>query len=243
MDRLIYTAVSGANRSLMQQQIHANNLSNANTDGFRADLERASSRVINGEGYHSRVQVSSANGGIDLTPGVLQETGRNLDVAIKGNGLIAVRDAGREAYTRNGHIEVDDQGNLTIMGKPVLGVGGPIQLPPFSQVSIGVDGTISLVPADGDVQAASDVDRIKLVDIAGGRLSKNNNGFLVTNRAVNPGSEVVRLTSGHLEASNVSAINEMVQTISLSRHFETQIKMMKVADTLAQAGNRLIRGT
>ncbi|OON38757.1 flagellar basal-body rod protein FlgF [Izhakiella australiensis] len=243
MDRLIYTAVSGANRSLMQQQIHANNLSNANTDGFRADLERATSEVINGYGYHSRVQVSSSNGGIDLTPGVLQETGRDLDVAIKGSGLFAVRDAGREAYTRSGHIEVDDAGNLTIRGKPLLGIGGPIQLPPFTQVSVGVDGTITIVPDDGDVQAAFDVDRIKLVDIPAARLSKNNQGLMVTNRAVNPASEEVRLTAGHLEASNVSAIDEMVQTIALSRHFETQIKMMKVADTLAQAGNRLIRGT
>lgn len=243
MDRLIYTAVSGANRSLNQQMIHANNLANANTEGFRADLERANSQPVQGYGYNSRYQVNSQNGGINMASAALQETGRELDIGIKGDGLIALRAGQREVYTRNGHIEIDDSGNLTVNGQPVMGETGPIQLAPFSEVAIGDDGTITVIPENGDLEAAVDVDRIKLVDVPANRLRKNNDGLLVSTRRAEPRSEDVQIASEHLETSNVSAINEMVATVSLSRQFEAQIKMMKAAETLAQAGNRLIRGS
>ncbi|MBY4890008.1 flagellar basal body rod protein FlgF [Pantoea sp. DY-15] len=243
MDRMIYTAVSGANRSLTQQMIHSNNLANANTEGFRADLERATTQAVAGGGYNSRHQVRSESGGINMAHGALQETGRELDIGIKGDGLIAVREGRRELYTRNGHIDIDDMGNLSIGGKPLIGENGPIQLPPFSQVAIGDDGTITIIPEDGNVAAAMDVERIKLVDIPANQLRKSNDGWLTANRLAAPRSEDVQLASQHLEGSNVSAVNEMVQTLSLSRQFEAQIKMMKAAETLVQAGNRLIRGS
>jgi len=243
MDRLIYTAVSGANRSLTQQMIHANNLANANTEGFRADLERATTQAVAGGGYDSRHQVRSENGGINMAHGALQETGRELDIGIRGDGLIAVREGRRELYTRNGHIDIDDMGNLSIGGKALLGDDGPIQLPPFSQVAIGDDGTITVIPEDGNVAAAMDVARIKLVDIPANQLSKDDNGWLTATRRAAPRSENVQVANEHLETSNVSAVNEMVQTVSLSRQFEAQIKMMKAAETLVQAGNRLIRGS
>ncbi|MBY4838430.1 flagellar basal body rod protein FlgF [Pantoea sp. DY-5] len=243
MDRMIYTAVSGANRSLTQQMIHSNNLANANTEGFRADLERATTQAVAGGGYNSRHQVRSESGGINMAHGALQETGRELDIGIKGDGLIAVREGRRELYTRNGHIDIDDMGNLSIGGKPLNGENGPIQLPPFSQVAIGDDGTITIIPEDGNVAAAMDVERIKLVDIPANQLRKSNDGWLTANRLAAPRSEDVQLASQHLEGSNVSAVNEMVQTLSLSRQFEAQIKMMKAAETLVQAGNRLIRGS
>lgn len=243
MDKLIYTAVSGANRSLSQQTIHANNLANANTEGFRADLEQAQSQQANGYGYDARWQVMSVNGGVNLAHGVARETGRELDVAVQGDGLLALEDGAREVYTRNGHIEMDDEGFLSVGGLPLLGEAGQIQLPPFSQVTIGNDGTITIIPEDGDIAAAQDVDRIKLVDIPAGELTKNPAGMMITNAATNPRSEDVSVAPEHLETSNVSAITEMVQTVSLSRQFEAQIKMMKAAESLAQAGNRLIRGS
>lgn len=243
MDRLIYTAVSGANRSLNQQIIHANNLANANTEGFRADLERANSQQVAGYGYDSRYQVNSQNGGINMATGALKATGRALDVGIRGEGLIALREGRREVYTRNGHIDIDDMGNLTVNGRPLLGEAGPVQLPPYSEVAIGDDGTISVIPENGDLNAAMDVDRIKLVDLPAAQLRKNGDGLLLGTRLTAPRSERVQLASEHLETSNVSAINEMVATLSLSRQFEAQIKMMKAAETLAQAGNRLIRGS
>lgn len=124
MDNLIYTALSGASRSLMQQQIHANNLSNVNTNGFRGDLDKAMSSQVQGSGYNSRYLVQNASGGVDMASGSLEETGRDLDVGIVGNGLIALQVGGREVYTRNGHIDVSEDGDLTISGQPVLGEGG-----------------------------------------------------------------------------------------------------------------------
>ncbi|ANC40192.1 flagellar basal-body rod protein FlgF [Hafnia alvei] len=243
MDHLIYTAVSGANRSLSQQQIHSNNLANVNTSGFRGDLESALSQQVVGSGYDSRYLVQEQNSGVDMTPGAVRDTGRELDIAIKGNGLIAVGNGNREVYTRNGQMDVSPDGDLTINGRPVIGETGPVVLPPFSDLSIGDDGTITIVPQDGDVNAAMDVDRIKLVDIPADQLSKDADGLLISATRNNPRSDAVEITAGHLESSNISAISEMVSSIALNRQFEAQIKMMKAAEDLATAGNRLIRGS
>lgn len=241
MDRLLFTAVSGASRSLNQQQIHANNLSNVNTQGFRSDLDNAVAKQIAGEGYASRYLAQPTQGGVDMSPGAVRETGRELDIAIKGEGLIALRSGNREVYTRNGQINVNADGELSINGLPLEGDNGPIVLPPFSSLSISEDGVITIVPEDADIAAPLDVDRIKLVNIPAEALSKNDAGFLITNATENPRDEEVTVAARHLESSNVSAISEMVSSIALGRQFEAQIKMMKAAEDLANAGNRLLR--
>lgn len=241
MDRLLFTAVSGASRSLNQQQIHANNLSNVNTQGFRSDLDNAVAKQIAGEGYASRYLAQPTQGGVDMSPGAVRETGRELDIAIKGEGLIALRSGNREVYTRNGQINVNADGELSINGLPLEGDNGPIVLPPFASMSISEDGVITIVPEDADIAAPLDVDRIKLVNIPAEALSKNDAGFLITNATENPRDEEVTVAARHLESSNVSAISEMVSSIALGRQFEAQIKMMKTAEDLANAGNRLLR--
>ncbi|BBQ81581.1 MULTISPECIES: flagellar basal body rod protein FlgF [Enterobacteriaceae] len=243
MDRLLFTAVSGASRSLSQQEIHANNLANVNTQGFRSDLDKALTQQVSGEGYASRYLAQPTQGGVDLAPGAVRETGRDLDIAVKGDGLIALRSGPREVYTRNGQIDVNADGELSVSGLPLEGDNGPIVLPPFSSVSIAEDGVITIVPEDGDIAAPMEVDRVKLVNIPASQLSKNDAGFLVSNAAFTPRDEDVTVAAGHLEAANVSAIGEMVSSIALNRQFEAQIKMMKAAEDLATAGNRLIRGT
>ena len=243
MDRLLFTAVSGASRSLTQQEIHSNNLANVNTQGFRSDLDNALTQQINGEGYASRYLVQPTQGGVDMTPGAMRETGRDLDIAVKGDGLIALRSGTREVYTRNGQIDINADGELSVNGLPLEGDNGPIVLPPYSSVSIAEDGVITIMPEDGDIAAPMDIDRVKLVNIPASELSKNEAGFLVTRAAFNPRDEEVTVAAGHLESANVSAISEMVSSIALNRQFEAQIKMMKAAEDLANAGNRLIRGT
>ena len=243
MDRLIFTAVSGASRSLSQQEIHANNLANVNTEGFRSDLDNALTQQVNGEGYASRYLAEPTQGGVNMAPGAVRETGRDLDIAVKGDGLITLRSGNREVYTRNGQIDVNAEGELSVNALPLEGDNGPIVLPPFSSVAIGEDGVITIVPDDGDIAAPMDVDRIKLVNIPADALRKNEAGYLVTNATVNPRDEDVTVAAGHLESANVSAINEMVSSIALNRQFEAQIKMMKAAEDLATAGNRLIRGS
>jgi len=241
MDRLLFTAVSGATRSLNQQQIHANNLANVNTQGFRSDLDNAVAQQVAGEGYASRYLAHAMPGGVNMSPGAVRETGRDLDIAIKGEGLIALRSGNREVYTRNGQINVNADGELSVNGLPLEGDNGPIVLPPFASLTISEDGVIAIMPQDADIAMPLDVDRIKLVNIPAEALSKNDAGFLITSATENPRDEEVTVAARHLESSNVSAISEMVSSIALGRQFEAQIKMMKAAEDLANAGNRLIR--
>ncbi|NMG34617.1 flagellar hook-basal body complex protein [Azoarcus sp. TTM-91] len=240
MDALIYTVMSSAERALKAQQVHANNLANLDTGGFRADLELATSQAVGGYGYDSRhmsrLQANAVSGG----EGVMRQTGRDLDVAIVGDGLFAVEWQGGEAYTRSGNFSVDGEGALTVNGRPVLGDGGPIVLPPYTSLSIGVDGTLSILPpGQNDMQP---VDRLRLVRGEAAELTKNEAGLIVARDGAElPADDTVTLRSGHLEGSNVSAIGEMVATMNLNRDFEIQMRLYKAADDMAEAGNRLMR--
>lgn len=240
MDRLAYTAMTAANRTLESLSVRANNLANANTPGFRADMESAQAVDIKGYGYDSRHLATVKNDGVDMTPGTLTVTGRDLDFAIRGQGLIALQDGNGEAYTRHGSMVVDSEGRLTINGRQVMGEGGPIVLPEYDNVSIGEDGTISVMPR-GDY-LMTEVDKIKLVDAPAAELKKNAAGLLVRKDGQPAqAAENVRLVSGYLEASNVSSIDQLTATLSLNRTFETQVKMMKAAEDMASAGDRLLR--
>jgi flagellar basal-body rod protein FlgF len=242
MDRLGYTAMTAASRTELSMQVRANNLANASTTGFRADLEQAKAVSVDGYGYDSRHMALAQNNGVDLTPGPLITTGRDLDFAVKGQGLIALDNGGNEVYTRNGNMQVDAGLRLTINGRPVMGEGGPIVLPEYDSVHIGSDGVVSVLPRGETLMA--EVDRIKRVDIAAADLMKDASGMLVTKSgAPAEVSEAVVLVSGHLESSNVSAIDQLVASMSLNRLFETQVKMMKAAEDISNAGNRMIRGS
>ncbi len=242
MDRLGYTAMTAASRTELSMQVRANNLANASTTGFRADLEQAKAVRVDGYGYDSRHMALVQNNGVDLTPGALITTGRDLDFAVKGQGLIALDNGGNEVYTRNGNMQVDAGLRLTINGRPVMGEGGPIVLPEYDSVHIGSDGVVSVLPKGETLMA--EVDRIKRVDIAAADLMKDASGMLVTKSgAAVEASDTVVLVSGHLESSNVSAIDQLVASMSLNRLFETQVKMMKAAEDISNAGNRMIRGS
>ncbi len=242
MDRLGYTAMTAASRTMSSLQVRANNLANANTPGFRADLEQSKAVAVEGYGYDSRHLAAVQSNGVNLAPGTHMATGRDLDFAIKGSGLIALQGADGEVYTRNGSMQVDAELNLTINGRPVMGEGGPIVLPEYDSVHIGSDGVVSVMPR-GDFLMA-EVDRIKLVDVPAAELTKDGAGLLVTkNGQPAPLNENVSLIGGYLEESNVSAIDQLVATMSLNRLFETQVKMMKAAEDLSEAGNRMIRGS
>jgi flagellar basal-body rod protein FlgF len=242
MDRLGYTAMTAASRTMMSLQVRSNNLANVNTPGFRADLERARAVSVEGYGYDSRHLALVENNGVNLAGGPMIATGRTLDFAVKGPGLIVLQDGEGEAFTRQGSMQIDSEGRLTLNGRAVLGEGGPIELPPHDRVEIGNDGTVSIM-APGDYLMA-EVDRIRLVDVPAADLTKNQAGLLVMrNGEPAQPSENVRLASGFLESSNVSAIDELASTMSLSRLFETQVKMMKAAEDLSDAGNRMIRGS
>jgi len=243
LDRYIYTAVSGAQHTLMAQQIRANNLANVNTTGFRADFERVGSYMVNGDGFQTRVLAEEQAAGTNFRSGTLTETGRDLDVAIRGEGLMAVQTpGGTEAYTRAGNMVVETDGRLTLNGHSVVGEGGEIVLPEFRDIDIGQDGTISITPPGGGAQM--EVGRIKLVkpDTAG--LTKGADGLIrLASGARAETDDTVVLASRHLEGSNVNAVDELINTMSLNRTFDLQVRLMKAADEQAHTGNRLISGS
>lgn len=239
MDKLIYTVMTGAERMLHAQQIRANNLANVDTNGFRSDYEVVQSQAVPGYGYDARHQNNGSSEVTSRRTGPIKDTARDLDVAITGAGYLAVAYEGGEAYTRAGALQLDADGNITLHGRAVLGDGGPIVLPPHRAVTIANDGTISVLPEDG--QAMQDVDRLKLVD-GDVAMHKNTAGLLqALNGNALEASETVRVRGGALEGSNVVAVEEMVAVMDLSRQFEIQMKLYQAADSMVDAGNRLIR--
>ncbi|AXA90360.1 flagellar basal-body rod protein FlgF [Massilia sp. YMA4] len=242
MDALIYTAMSGAERALRGQQVHANNLANADTAGFRANLELATAQAAQGYGYDDRHMSQMQANAISTKQGTLRPTGRELDVAISGQGMFAVQGPTGEAYTRAGNITLDADGTMTVNGMQLLGEGGPITLPQNARIEIGQDGTVSIQSPGGKGEMQV-IDKLKLVKAEGSELTKNEAGLIVArDGATLPTDNTVQVRAGHLEGSNVSAVEEMVATMSLTRTFEVQMKLFKAADDMTQAGNRLIGG-
>jgi flagellar basal-body rod protein FlgF len=239
MDKLIFTAVSGAERTLRAQQVHANNLANLETAGFRANLEQATSSPLqNGYGYDDRHMARSGSDTLSARAGAVRETGRALDVALE-QGYLAVQWGDGEAYTRAGNIDIDAQGALSVQGRALMGEGGAIVLPPHTAVEIATDGTIS-IQAEG-ATALQVVDRLRLVNGEASALTKNEAGLLITRSGAPLEADPnLKVHARALEGSNVSAIEEMVAVMSLNRSFEIQMKLFKASDSMNEAGNRLL---
>ena len=244
MDRMLYVAMSGAKETLHAQAAVNNNMANASTPGFHADLQQFRSMPVFGAGYPTRVYAMSERPDSDRTPGTMDHTGRDLDVAIREGGWMAVQAPdGHEAYTRRGDLQIDPSGRLmTGDGLPVMGNNGPIALPPLEKIEIGADGTISIRPQGGESNQLAVIDRLKLVMPADGALQKGEDGLMRPRGgvALEPNAEA-RLVSGSLVASNVDLVGEMVNMTELSRRFELQVKMMKTAEDTDAASTSLLR--
>lgn len=244
MDSLIYTSASGVRDLMITQSLSANNLANASTPGFRADLDHSQSKYLTGQGLDSRVFSAGQQQVVDLSEGSVKSTGRSLDFAVNGDGWIAViGELGTEGYSRRGDLRVDELGQLINgAGDQILGDAGPIALPPFSELEIGTDGTISIVPVGEGPATLAVVDRIKLVNLEPAGLRKSEDGLIrQENDEIAPADASVRLISGSLESSNVNPITSMVEMIELSRRFEHQIKMMSMAEELDESSTQLMR--
>jgi flagellar basal-body rod protein FlgF len=243
MDRLVYIASATAARLETAQAVAANNLANASTTGFKADLLASRAALLQGDGWDSRVYAPVTGAGMDASAGAVNPTGRDLDLAIDGEGALAVQAAdGAEAYTRAGNLRVSASGLLeTASGLPVLGDGGPLLIPPYQSISIGRDGTVSVVPDGQGPEAQAVVGRIKLVNPPPDSLQKGGDGTLrPAGGGTLPADAAVRLTPGALEGSNVSAVGAMVQMIETSRQYELQVRLMQAAEKADQASSRLL---
>ncbi|KTD32101.1 flagellar basal body rod protein FlgF [Legionella moravica] len=248
MEPILYNAVNGGRSDFKRQELIANNLANINTPGFKADLYQAQTMYMsdaNGVNEKSGQSfVVQAPNGIDLTPGEIITTGRDLDVAIDGDGWMAVRDGqGNEAYTRGGSLRLDVNRQLiTASGKVVMGDGGPISIPPAKSIEIGNDGTITIIPLEGDVKSLAILDRIKLVKLDRTNIVKNDEGLMQLKQGgIAKADSTVKVINGAIEGSNVKAIDQMVGMISAGREFDAQMKILSTVDDNGQKLAQLLQ--
>ncbi|MDD2055729.1 flagellar basal body rod protein FlgF [Pseudomonas putida] len=244
MDKYLYVAMTGASQNALAQRAHANNLANISTNGFQRDLEQARSMPVFGDSFPARAFAMSERPATDFTPGAMVETGRDLDVAVGGDGWLAVQTPdGGEAYVRTASMNVDALGMLRAgNGMPIMGNGGPIAVPPEQKIEVGQDGTISIRAMGEGPRVMAEVDRIKLVKPDLKNMTKGLDGMIHTKDGQPaPADASVQVVSGFLEASNVNAVEEMTAVLALSKQFELHIKMMNTAKEDDQAMARVLQ--
>lgn len=242
MDRLIYTAMSGANAAASRQAVLANNLANASTNGFRAELSTYRAVPLQGDGAGTRVFAVEATAGYMDRPGAAQRTDRGLDIMANGNAWFAVQGLdGTEAYTRNGHLEVATDGTLVSPGGlPILSNGGaPVTVPAGATVSIGHDGTVS---AKVGTQPANTIGKLKLATPNADDPLKRSADGLFRSRSGDPlpNDDTAKLQAGVLEGSNVNPIEAMVGMIQTARQFETQMRLLQTAESNDRSAGQLL---
>lgn len=241
---MLYIAMSGAREIERAQVANTHNLANVHTVGFRADLTAFRAMPVFGPGYPTRVYAQAERSGVDLSPGPITQTGRELDVAVNGDGFIAARAPdGTETYTRRGDLRIGPNGLLeTGDGLTVLGNGGPISIPQAEKIEIGADGTVSLRPVGQAANALVVLDRIKLVRPDPAQLVKGADGLLRLEGAMVAEPDAsVRLTTGALEGSNVDAVGALVNLIALARRYELHVKLMREASDNDAASAQAMR--
>lgn len=229
MDRLIYTSLTAMRGAMARQTSTANNLANANTPGFRADLAEAQALWLDGKQLASRAFASEEVQAADMTAGTVTSTGRDLDIAMSGDAMLAVQaENGEIGYTRRGDLMLSASGLLTTGdGRPVQASQGPLTLPPSDSISIDEEGRVWIVPAGGDPSQPQEIDRLQLVSPAGSDVVKGVDGlFRVRGGGVLPADPDARVTTRSLESSNVSATQALVEMIEASRSWDTQLKML-----------------
>ncbi|HHZ88533.1 MAG TPA: flagellar basal-body rod protein FlgF [Chromatiaceae bacterium] len=244
MDRMMFVAMTGATQILTAQSANANNLANANTTGFRSDETQFRSLSVFGPGHPARAYALAERPAINFQGGPIQSTGRDLDIALEGEGWISVQSPdGSEAYTRAGDLRLDSGGVLvTGTGLPVLGNGGPIAIPPADKIQIGKDGTITIRPEGQPAATLAVIDRIKLVKPDLAEMIKGVDGSMRLQSGEPAIADAsVRVSSGQLEGSNVNPVEAMTKMIELGRLFEMQIKMMKTANENEAASAELMK--
>lgn len=246
MDKGLYVAMTGASNTLRQQGTVAHNLANVDTAGFKAALVDTQALPIDGPGLRSRVNALAIDSGFDSRSGAINSTGNELDIALHEDRWLAVQDrAGGVGYTRAGDLQLDANGLLTTAaGHPVLGENGaPLAVPPHQSLSIGGDGTVSIVPQGEGASTTAIVGRLRIVAATPKELTRGLDGLM---RPATEGQELapatgVALTNGAIEGSNVDTAGMLVSMIQLSRQFEMQVKVLKSGDENARAANTLLK--
>lgn len=248
MDHAIYTAMGAASQTLNQQAVTASNLANASTPGFRAQLNALRAVPVEGLSFPTRTLVTASTPGADMSQGQLDYTQRPLDVALQQDGWLAVQTAdGSEGYTRNGNMQVNTAGQLSINGRPVMGDGGPIAIPEGAEITIAADGTISALNSGDAPNTVAPIGRLKLVKATGQEVMRGDDGFFrptptttAARGATLQAEPSMSLMPGVLEGSNVKPVEAMADMIANARRFEMQMKMISSVDENEQRANQLL---
>lgn len=232
------SASAGMTAGLIMQDILANNVANVTTAGYKRDaavlhgfqktLAAELGRPAAGAAAAAAGEVSVSQVATYFTDGPIRPTGNELDVAIVGKGFFVVEAGGGEAYTRAGNFTLDSQRQLvTPAGYPVLGQGGPIQLPP-GKVVFGEDGAV--------IVEGNEIDKLRIVTFQDeSQLVKDGSGVFRGGPRARPqegAEDVGTVHQGCLEQSNVSAVREMVDMIAAFRYYEANAKALQTADSL-----------
>lgn len=245
MDRALYIAMSGAKQNTLGQTAHANNLANVNTTGFRSDYTQSRAQGVYGEHFPTRAYAMTERPASDFRQGPLIQTGRMLDVAIKGDGWFAVvDDNGEEAYTRAGDLSVAPDGRLLNgSGLQLIGDGGPIVIPEYQTIEVSTTGLISIQPMGEAPVAMAEPVQLKLVRPDVQQLEKGEDGLFRFRDPNTPPAFAepdMRLENGFVEGSNVNAVSELTSLIALNRQYEMQVKMMKHVDDNSAATTQIM---
>ncbi|WP_432768779.1 MAG: flagellar basal body rod protein FlgF [Sphingopyxis sp.] len=244
MDRVIYTSLTAMRGSMARQTATANNLANAQTPGFRADMAEAQTLWLHGGGLDARAMASEEVLGADMRAGTITATGRDLDVAMQGDALLVVQAKdGSEAYTRRGDLQVAPSGLLTTGdGHPVQGGQGPVTIPPADAVNIDAEGRVWIVPQGGDPDQPQEVDRLRLATPTGSDIAKGLDGlFRVRGDGILPDDPEARLVTRSIEGSNVAATTALVEMIEASKSWDSQLKLISDARDMDSATANLMQ--
>lgn len=240
IDKLVYTAMTGAKHAMGQMSATTNNLANVNTPGFREMIASFRAVPLEGDGAATRAFVVDSTPGASFKPGTIESTGNPLDFAIQGEGFFAVRrDDGSEAYTRAGRFYTDSTGALKLgQGLTVVGEGGDLSIPAGAQIEVGSDGMLST--RLGNQTTFNQVGKLKLVKPDEAMLKRAKDGLFEVPGSGAEADATVRMKQGAIETSNVSASNAMVEMIGQTRMFELNMKMMQSAQDNSRAANQLL---
>lgn len=244
MDRLVYTAVSGMNASMMRERMIASNMANSQTIGFKAEVMQAQAVTLDGPQLDVRAMNRSEVKGANMKEGAVIQTGRPLDVAMTGKTMLAVQSVGgQEAYTRRGDLSISTTGVVENgEGLPVMGENGPLMVPPGASVSISQDGSVMVRDPAVPEQAPQKIDRLKLVSTAGSNLEKDLAGvFRVSGGGVLPMDEDAKVIPESVEQSNVNSSEVLVDMIESQRLFDLRTKLVSTAKELDEGSSKLMR--
>ncbi len=246
MDKLLWVAMSGAKENFHSLAVRSNNLANSGTTGFKADFENSRAMSVFADAYPTRAFAMTERPGYNMDGGAIETTDRELDIAIDGDGFIAVNDkSGSEAYTRYGSLDIDVEGNLvTSNGLNVLNEDGePIVLPAMlADITISKDGVISGRPQGGDSNVIEEYARIKLVKPENYKdIEKGYDGlFRRVDGTTLAQENTVRVRNGMLEQSNVNPVEELTNLIRIQRQYEATVKLMETANQMDERQNMIL---